>query len=108
MIKIIKTEAQYEDILGEVEALIDLDPIEGSEERDQLDLLSLLVEDYERKHYPIDLPDPIEAIKFRMEQQGLTNRDLIPLIGSRSKVSDVLNGKLTSMVRLCDCQMGHL
>ncbi len=60
---------------------------------DRLELLALLVRDYEDKHYPIDMPDPVEAITFRMEQMGLTRKDLERYIGSRSKVSEVLSGK---------------
>jgi len=74
-------------------ATVDLDPVPGSEEHDQLELLTLLISVYEKEHYPIGLPDPIEAIKFRMEQQNLSKKDLIPFLGSRSKVSEVLSGK---------------
>src|SRR5436305_1530370 len=65
----------------------------GTPEGDRLDILVTLVEAWEAKHYPIDLPDPVEALKFHMEQKGLAPRDLIPLIGSRNRVSEVLNGK---------------
>ena len=98
----IKSEADYAAILEEIEKLIDADPAPNTREADRLDLLTLLANDYEAKEFPTELPDAVEAIKFRMEQQDLAPRDLIPYIGSRSKVSEVLARKrpLTlSMVR---------
>ena len=89
--KLIKTDAEYQKALSELETLMDAAP--GSREEEQLELISLLVEKYEEAHFPIPLPDPVEAIKFRMEQAGLTPKDLIPFIGSQSKVSEVLNRK---------------
>lgn len=89
--KIIKTEEEYETTLERIDALMDAVP--DTPEGDELELLVTLVELYEEKVYPIDLPDPVEAIKFRMEQQGLKQKDLIPFLGSRSKVSEVLSGK---------------
>ena len=97
---LIKTEEEYESALVEFEELIDQDPAEGSENAKKLELIGLLISVYEEKHYPIDLPNPIEAIKFRMEQQGLRQRDLIPYIGSRSKVSEILNGKRPLTVKM--------
>lgn len=102
MNKVIKTDLEYEKALTEIETLVDLDPDVGTPEADSLELLTLLVQDYEAKHFSFPLPDPIEAIKFRMEQQNLLQRDLVPYIGSRSKVSEILAGKrpLTlSMIR---------
>lgn len=93
MAKVIKNGAEYEEMLDEIDALLDLDPDPGTEEADRLELLAFLVEDYESRRFPIEAPDPVEAIKFRMEQQGLTQRDLVPYIGSRSKTSEVLSGK---------------
>ncbi|MDZ7764696.1 MAG: ImmA/IrrE family metallo-endopeptidase [Melioribacteraceae bacterium] len=93
VIKLIKTEKEYEAALEEVERLIDIDPKLGTNNYDKLELLSHLISEYEDEHYPIDLPDPIEAIKFRMDQQNLTQKDLIPYIGSASKVSELLNKK---------------
>jgi HTH-type transcriptional regulator/antitoxin HigA len=90
-VKIIKTEAEYEAALGAIEKLMEAEP--GTEEEEQLELLSLLIEKYEDVHYPIDPPDPIEAIKFRMEQDGLSRKDMIKYLGSQSKVSEVLNIK---------------
>lgn len=90
-IKVIKTEKEYDQALAMADRLMDAAP--GSPEADDLELLSLLIEKYEEEHYPIQMPDPISAIKFRMDQEGLTQKDLIPYIGSQPKVSAVLNGK---------------
>jgi len=101
-IKPIKTDNDYEEALKRIDVLMDLDPIEGSVENDELELLVILVEKYEEKHWHIEEPDPIEAIKFRMDQLGLKQKDLIPYIGSKSKVSEVLNRKVDlslSMIR---------
>jgi HTH-type transcriptional regulator/antitoxin HigA len=89
--KVIKTQAQYEATLARIEEIFDARP--GTAKGDELELLVLLVETYEDKTYPIDLPDPIEALRFRMEQDGLKPKDLIPYIGSKSKVSEVLSGQ---------------
>lgn len=91
--KVIKTDTEYAEALGEIEHLIDRDPAPGTPEAERLDLLALLIRDYESRQFPFRLPDPIEAIRFRMEQQGLSQRDLVPYIGSRSKVSEVLARK---------------
>ncbi|MBY0522279.1 MAG: hypothetical protein K2R98_02720 [Gemmataceae bacterium] len=87
--KVIKTEAQYEATLRRIEKIFDAKS--GTAKGDELELLVLLVENYEENAHPIDLPDPIEALRFRMEQEGLKPRDLIPYIGSKSKVSEVLS-----------------
>lgn len=108
-IKIIKTEKDYKDALRMAEQLIDLDPEPNSVEGDQLSLLTTLIQDYERRVFPRSLPDPVEAIKFRMEQAGLKPVDLIPYIGSRSRVSEILSGKrqLTlDMVRALSAGLG--
>ncbi|MFZ7113099.1 MAG: transcriptional regulator [Desulfatiglandales bacterium] len=89
--RLIKTEEDYDLALSRIEELMDAEA--GTPEADELELLSTLVEMYEEEHYPIDMPDPIAAVKFRMEQQGLTQQDLVPFIGNRSKVSEVLNRK---------------
>lgn len=91
--KILKTEAEYEAALREAERLVALDPASGTHEADRLELLSVLVSDYESRHFPLPAVDPVEAIRFRMEQMGLAQRDLVPYIGSKSKVSEVLAGK---------------
>jgi HTH-type transcriptional regulator / antitoxin HigA len=87
--KVIKTEAEYEQALSYLDTLMDAEA--GTPQEEELDLFSLLISNYEDEHYPIELPDPIEAIKFRMEQEGLSRKDLVPFIGSQSKVSEVLN-----------------
>ncbi len=89
--KVIKTEAQYEATLTRIEQIFDAKP--GTPKGDELELLLLLVESYEEGAYPIDLPDPITALRFRMEQGGLEPKDLIPFLGSKSKVSEVLSGQ---------------
>ncbi|MEJ5309331.1 MAG: helix-turn-helix domain-containing protein [Anaerolineae bacterium] len=89
--KIIKNEADYQAALAHLETLMDAQP--GTPEEEELELFAMLIEAYEQAVFPIDLPDPISAIKFRMEQQGLKRKDLEPYIGSQSKVSEVLNGK---------------
>ncbi|MCX6055617.1 MAG: ImmA/IrrE family metallo-endopeptidase [Chloroflexi bacterium] len=89
--KVIKTEKEYQIALEELEPLMDAVP--GSKEEQELELLALLIEKYEDEHFPISLPDPVDAIKFRMEQQGLTQKELIPYLGSQSKVSEILNRK---------------
>ena len=102
MMTAINTEADYKAALREIERLIDRNARADTPEGDRLNLLTLLVQDYEQKRIELEAPDPIEAIKFRMEQMNLTPRDLVPLMGSRSKVSEVLSRKrpLTlSMVR---------
>lgn len=91
VIKPIKTEADYDAALEQIALLMDAKA--GTPEADELEVLATLVECYETEHYPINLPDPIAAIRFRMEQEDLSQRDLIPYIGSRSKVSEVLSGK---------------
>lgn len=90
-LKPIRTEADYDAALAEVERLWGTK--NGTPEGDRLDVLATLIEVYEEKHHPMDPPDPIEAIRFRMEQQGLTRRDLEPMIGPRNRVADVLNRK---------------
>lgn len=92
-IKPIRNEQDYEEALLALEALIAKDPDPNSEEGDQLSVLSTIIEDYEENHYPQTLPSPIDAIKFRMEQANLKPADLVPYIGSRSRVSEILSGK---------------
>ena len=91
IIKPIKTKADYRAALKEIETLMmaRLNTPEG----ERLDVLVTLVEAYERKHYAIDLPDPIEAIKFAMEQRGLSVKDLVPMIGATNRIYEVLNRK---------------
>lgn len=89
----IRSDADYRAALASVSALMDLDPDLGTPEGDQLDVLVTLVQAYESKHYPIEAPNPVEAIKFRMDQAGLTVADMVPYIGPRNRVYEVLNGK---------------
>jgi len=90
-IRPIKNEQDYSKAILRIEELwgSKKDTLEG----DELDLLVTLVESYEMKHYPIAPPDPIDAIKFRMEQMGMTNADMVKYLGSQSRVSEILNGK---------------
>ena len=92
-IRPIHTEADYKATLKDVSRLVEMDPEPGTPDGDRLDVLATLVQAYEAKHFPIDLPDPVEAIKFRMEQAGLTAKDLEPMIGKRNRVYEVLNRK---------------
>jgi HTH-type transcriptional regulator/antitoxin HigA len=90
-IKPIRTKADYEGALREIERVWDAE--DGTPEGDRLDVLTTLVEAYEQKHFPMDAPDPIEAIKFRLEQQGLDHRALVGVIGGRSRVYEVMHRK---------------
>jgi HTH-type transcriptional regulator/antitoxin HigA len=90
-VKPIRSDADYEAALNEVERLWGSKL--GSRDGDRLDVLATLIDAYETEHFPIDPPDPIEAIKFRMEQQNLTRRDLEEIIGSRTRIAEVLNRK---------------
>lgn len=90
-IKVIKTGIEYEEALERLEVIFDAKA--GTVEGDELEVLSILIEQYEKAHYPIDFPDPIEAIKFRMEQLGLQQKDLVEIIGFKSRVSEVMNYK---------------
>lgn len=92
-IRPIKTEEDYKAALREVSAFFDNEPVPGSAEGDRFEVLITLVEAYEAKRYPIELPDPVEAIKFRMEQAGLTPKDLVPFIGRLNRVYEILNRK---------------
>jgi len=101
-IRPIHTEDDYRTAMQEVSAYFDNEPEPGTEEGDRFEVLLTLVEDYEARHFPVDLPDPVEAIKFRMEQGGLTPKDLQPMIGRPNRVYEILNRKrpLTlSMIR---------
>lgn len=109
MAKVIKSDADYEAALAEIDRLLDIEAGADTPEAETLELLTLLVREYESSHYPIGVPEPVEAIKFRMEQQNLSQRDLVPFIGSRSKVSEVLSGRrpLTlSMMRALHSGLG--
>jgi HTH-type transcriptional regulator / antitoxin HigA len=90
-IRPIRTQTDYQEALRQIELLFDA--VENTPEYDQLDILSTLVENYEKKHFPIELPDPIEAIQYYMDSRGLSRRDLESCLGSRARVSEVLSRK---------------
>ena len=92
-IRPIRSKADYKATLKEISALMELDPKLGTPQGDRLDVLTTLVQAYEAKHLPITSPDPVEAIKFRMEQSGLSVKDLEPMIGKSNRVYEVLNRK---------------
>ncbi len=87
----IKTEKDYEKSLQRLEKIFDSEL--GSKNGDELEILSILIEKYEKENYPISMPDPIEAIKFRMEQLGMKQKDLAEVVGLKSRVSEILNKK---------------
>jgi HTH-type transcriptional regulator / antitoxin HigA len=106
-LKPIRTEADYAAALTEIERLWGAPA--GTPEGDRLDILATLVDAYENEHYPMDPPDPIEAIKFRMEQQGLTRKDLEGVLGTRTRVAEVLNrrrGLSINMIRRLHEKLG--
>jgi HTH-type transcriptional regulator/antitoxin HigA len=106
-IKPIRTEADYDAALSEVERLWGAKL--GTPEGDRLDVLATLIDSYEQAHYPMDPPDPIEAIKFRMSQQKLTRKQLEPMIGTRTRVAEVLNRRRSlsiSMIRRLHSTLG--
>ena len=98
--RLLKTESDYTEALKRVDELFDSEP--GTPEAEELELLVALVELYEREHFPIDAPDPVAAIQFRMEQEGLSNEDMSKYLGSKSRVSEVFSrkrGLSISMIR---------
>lgn len=108
-IKFIKTESDYKEALELIRVLLSHDPDPSSDEGEQLSLLSALIQDYESRSVPESLPSPIDAIKFRMEQMDLKPADLVPYIGSRSRVSEILSGKRSltlDMVRSLEAGLG--
>lgn len=92
-LKPIRTEQDYNAALREVSAFFNKEPEPGSPDGDRFEMLAMLIEDYEQKHYLIDAPDAVEAIKFRMEQSGLTPKDLTPMIGRINRVYEILSHK---------------
>lgn len=106
---IVKTEAQYREYMEEIDRLCVLDPEPGSEDGERLALLAVLVEVYEKERARLPLSGPIDAILFRMGEQGLKQKDLIPYLGSKSRVSEVLSGKRSlslNMVRALSRGLG--
>jgi len=90
-IKPIKTKKDYQNALSRLEVIFDAKP--GTREGDELEILGILIEKYENDHFPIEMPDPIEAIKFRMEQLGYNQNDLAKIVGLKSRASEILNKK---------------
>ncbi len=88
-IKPIKTEKDYQNALKRLELIFDATP--NSKEGDEAEILSMLIDDFENKHFPIESPDPIEAIKIRMEEMNLKQKDLVGIIGGKSTISEILN-----------------
>jgi HTH-type transcriptional regulator/antitoxin HigA len=106
-LKPIRTKADYKAALAEVERLWGAKS--GTPKGDRLDILATLIDAYETRHYPMDPPDPIDAIQFRMEQQGLTRKDLEPLIGTRARVAEIMTRKRNlsiDMIRRLHEQLG--
>jgi HTH-type transcriptional regulator/antitoxin HigA len=91
ILKLIKTKKDYQEALKRLEIIFDATP--NTKEGDELEILALLIEKYEEEHFPIEAPDPIEAIKFRMEQMGYKQKDLENIIGYKGRVSEILNRK---------------
>ena len=100
MIRPIRSEADYDAALEEIERYFDDEPKPGTPDADRFDLLALIIEDYERKRWPIEPPDTIDAIRYRMETGGFTQADLGRLLGSRQCASDVLTGKRRLTMRM--------
>jgi HTH-type transcriptional regulator / antitoxin HigA len=96
-IRPIHTEKDYESALSRIEEIFDARP--GTQEGDELEILGILVDEYEKKHFPIETPKPVEAIKFRMEQLGMEQKDLAKLLGSKSRASEILSGKRSLSLR---------
>jgi HTH-type transcriptional regulator / antitoxin HigA len=105
-LKPIRTKADYEKALSDVERLWGAKS--GTPKGDRLDVLATLIDAYEAEHYAMEPPDPIEAIKFRMEQQGLSRKDLEPLIGTRTRVAEVLNRKRSLSIGMIRRLHDHL
>jgi HTH-type transcriptional regulator / antitoxin HigA len=93
MIRPLRTEADYEAALADIERYFENEPKPGTREADRFDLLALVLEDYENKNWPVEPPDPIDAIRYRMELGGYTQADLGRVIGSRQRASDILSRK---------------
>jgi HTH-type transcriptional regulator/antitoxin HigA len=93
MLRLIRTETQYENILARIYELMQLELRPDSEESDELEILSMLVKKYEDEYFPIPEPTPLEAIKYRMEQLNITDAELSEILGARSRKSEILSGK---------------
>lgn len=100
MIKPIKTEEQYDEALARIYVLLQGELEPDSQDSDELELLSILVKEYENEHYPVPKPNPLEAIKFRMEQMDMSEAELSDILGSRSRKSEILSGKRKLSLRM--------
>jgi HTH-type transcriptional regulator/antitoxin HigA len=100
VIRLLRSEADYDAALEEIERYFDNEPKPGTPEADRFDLLALVIEDYERKHWPIDPPETIDAIRYRMETGGYSQADLGRLLGSRQRASDILTKKRPLTMRM--------
>jgi HTH-type transcriptional regulator/antitoxin HigA len=100
IVRPLRTEADYEAAMDEIERYFENEPKTGSLQADRFDLLALVIEDYERKHWPIDPPDPVDAIRFGMETGGRSQADLGRLLGSRQRASDILSRKRPLTMRM--------
>ncbi|MCA1746984.1 MAG: helix-turn-helix domain-containing protein [Bacteroidales bacterium] len=96
-IKPIHTERDYQKALDRIEEIFDARP--GSKEGDEMEILGILIDEYEKKHFLIEAPKPVEAIKFRMDQLGMQQKDLAKLLGSKSRASEILSGKRSLSLR---------
>lgn len=105
-IRPIKTDGDYNAALRRIAEIMDAEP--GTPEVDELDVLASLVEQYEAKRFPIDVPSPVDAVRFRMEQANLSVRDLVPIIGSRARVSEVLSAKRPLTLQMIRSLHEHL
>ena len=99
-IKLIKNSKDHSVAMKQLRVLLDEEKPRNEEINDEIEILALLIESYEEKNFPMDKPDPIEAIKFRMDQMGLKQKDIAEFIGSKSKVSEVLNGKIPLSIKM--------
>lgn len=93
MLKPIKTDKQYDDALARIYELMQKEITENSSESDELEVMSILIKEYENEHYPIPTPNPLEAIKFRLDQMGISEKELGEILGYRSRKSEILSGK---------------
>ena len=106
-IRPIRSKADHRRALREIEALWNCEP--GTPEHERLEVLSVLVDTWEREHHPIERPDPVESIRFRMEQLGWSRKDLEPILGTRARVAEILNGKRSltlAMIRRLHHELG--
>lgn len=100
IIRPLRSEADYDSALEEIERYFEKEPESGTSEADRFDLLALVIEDYEKKHWPIDPPDPVEAIRYRMESGGYSQGDLGQLLGSRQRASDILSRRRKLTIKM--------